>query len=93
MPVLALHVSRHRGDVSEMFNLLDISSSKSERATHSTQCHRPEMGESGSLHNDLPGTLLHCRRRLILKVSGDRDVGTKDGGVCNTAHEVDVCAS
>ena len=55
-PVLASHVSRHRGDGSEMFDLLEVSSSKSERATHSTQRSRPEMGESGSGHNDLPGT-------------------------------------
>ena len=56
MPVLASHVSRHRGDGSEMFDLLEVSSSKSERTTHSTQRPRPEIGESGSRHNDLPGT-------------------------------------
>ena len=55
-PVLALNVSRYRGYGSEVFDLLEISSGKPERATHSTQHSRPEMGEGGSRHNDLPGT-------------------------------------
>ena len=62
--LLASHVSRHRGDGSEMFDLLEISSNKTERATHSTQRSRLEMGESGSRHNDLPGTRFIRRLRF-----------------------------